>query len=332
MNSGIGNSNALRLGSAFARTLQFDVLEPRLAPAGIALVDGALTIIGTDNADLITVVYEDPADEDGNVVITIRKPSLAVVDEEVVDRGDIDSLQVNALGGSDRAFNSTNIPDTMEGGDGSDFLQGGSGDSLLVGGNQDDTLAGGLGVDYLLGEDGRDQLFADGFVVFKGRLLPKSLEHADYDTLEEALDAILEADALDGGPGDDALYGGGGIDLLLGGPGNDTLSGAECVDLLLGQSGVDLLQGGPGPDYLHGGLGVDDLRGDAGDDILYGGDGNVADALRGGRGSDRFVFGGQAAQVWWEQEAQDFDDDDEWVYPWLLTDEELEIYLQPGLA
>jgi Ca2+-binding RTX toxin-like protein len=257
--SPIGDSIARRRGSAFlVRSLRFDILEPRLAPAGIALVDGELIIDGTDNSDLITVVYEDPADVDGNVVITIRKPNLAVVDEEVVDRDDVESLQVNALGGSDRVFNATDIPDTMEGGEGSDFLQGGSGDSLLIGGNHDDTLAGGLGVDYLLGEDGRDQLFADGYVVFNGRLLPKSLEHAVCDTLEEAFDAILEADALDGGTGDDALYG--------------------------------------------------------------------------GPGSDQFVFGGQAAQVWWEQEARDFSDDDEWIYPWLLTDEELEIYLQPDFA
>jgi Ca2+-binding RTX toxin-like protein len=191
---------------------------------------------------------------------------------------------------------------------------------------------GGLGVDYLFGEDGRDLLFADGYVAFNGRLLPKSLEHAVCENLDDVLDAVLDADGLDGGPGDDTLYGGGGIDLLLGGPGNDTLSGAECTDMLFGQSGADLLLGGAGHDYLHGGRDKDDLRGDAGDDILYGGDGNVSDELRGGAGSDRFVFGGQANEIWWEQEARDFSDDDEWIYPWLLTDEELETYLQPDLA
>jgi Ca2+-binding RTX toxin-like protein len=333
MKATAGDSIARRRGKAFAASsLRFDALEPRLAPAGIALVDGELVIDGTDNSDLITVVYEDPDDEFGNVVITIRKPSLVVVDEEVVDRDDIDSLLVNALRGSDRVINSTDIPDTIEGGEGNDFLQGGRGESRLVGGDHDDTLVGGLGIDYLFGEDGRDQLFADGYVAFKGQLLPKSLEHAVCDTLDDILGAILEADGLDGGSGDDALYGGGGIDLLLGGPGNDTLSGAECTDLLFGQSGADLLQGGLGHDYLHGGLGEDDLRGGAGDDILYGGDSNATDELRGGAGSDRFVFGGQPAELWWEQEARDFSDDDEWIYPWLLTDEELEIYLQPDLA
>ena len=188
-------------------------------------------------------------------------------------------------------------------------------------------------MDHLFGESGYDLLFADGTLLVAGKLSPKSLEHTDCDSWVDALLALADADVLDGGPNSDILYGGGGMDLLLGGDGNDTLSGAECVDLLFGQAGDDVLLGGTGNDYLNGGCGRDKLSGNAGDDILYGGDQNEMDELRGDAGSDRFVFGGQVGQVWWAQEARDFNNnDDEWIYLWLLSDEEVEIYTQPTLT
>ena len=187
-------------------------------------------------------------------------------------------------------------------------------------------------MDQLFGESGRDQLFADGAVLIAGRLTPKSLEHPDCDSLADALAALADADVLSGGTEDDILYGGGGLDLLLGGDGSDTLSGAECVDLLFGQAGDDVLLGGAGDDYLNGGRGRDKLSGNEGNDILYGGDLNELDELRGGAGNDQFVFGGTIGQAWWEQEARDFNNnDDEWIYLWLLSDEDVQMYTQPAL-
>lgn len=319
------------------RRLLVESLEPRrvLATASIDLADGVLEIVGTGNADTISVA----CDAAGDVVATIRKSDGSLLLQETYDRIDITSLVARALGGNDRVSNSTNIPDTMEGGEGDDVLRGGSANSTLIGANGNDILIGGLsgdagfGGDQLYGDSGRDQLFADGATLLAGRWIAKSLEHADVESLAGALNALADADVLSGGPDDDILYGGGGMDLLLGGDGNDTLSGAECIDLLFGQAGDDALFGGTGDDYLNGGRGRDKLSGNDGDDILYGGDLNEMDELRGGAGSDQFVFGGQLGQEWWSQEVRDYsNNDDEWIYLWLLSDEDVETYTQPALT
>jgi Ca2+-binding RTX toxin-like protein len=328
----MGNS-AHRNGVA-GRRLLLEGLEQRrlLAVASIDLVGDVLEISGTGNDDMISLVYEDPADVVGNVIATVRKSSGALLVQETYDRMDVASLVVRAGGGRDGVSNTTNVPDVMEGGEGNDVLRGGSGDSALYGGNGDDTLVGGLGMDLLFGDAGRDQLFADGTLMVGGQLKPKSLEQPDIESLEDALEALADADLLSGGSEDDLLYGGGGMDLLLGGDGNDTLSGAECVDLLFGQAGDDVLLGGAGDDYLNGGRGRDKLSGNDGNDILYGGDLNALDELRGGAGNDQFVFGGTIGQALWEQEVRDFNNnEDEWIYLWLLSDEDVQMYTQPAL-
>lgn len=312
--------------------LALEELEHRrlLATASIQLANGVLGISGTGGDDLISIAYEDPADIFGDVVATVRKSNGTVLVQASYDRMDITSLVVRSWGGNDRVNNTTDIADTMEGGAGHDVLRAGSGDSILYGGDGDDTLVGDSGLDVLFGEAGRDQLFADGTQLIGGVLRPKSLEHADCDSLADAMAALADADLLNGGADDDSLYGGGGLDVLLGGDGNDTLSGAECVDLLFGQAGDDALYGGLGDDYLNGGRGKDKLSGNDGNDILYGGDDDELDELRGGAGSDRFVFAGMAGEAWWEQEARDFNrDDDEWIYLWLLSDEDILMYTQP---
>ena len=331
--STIIRKNAHRNGVAGQRLLLEELEQRRLlAVAAIDLVGDVLEINGTSNDDMISIIYEDPADILGNVTATVRKSSGALLVQETYDRMDVASLVVRAGGGRDGVNNMTNIPDVMEGGEGNDVLRGGSDDSTLYGGNGDDTLMGGLGMDLLFGDAGRDQLFADGAQMIGGQFKPKSLEHADCDSLEDALVALADADLLSGGSEDDMLYGGGGLDLLLGGDGNDTLSGAECVDLLFGQAGDDVLLGGAGDDYLNGGRGRDKLWGNDGNDILYGGDQNALDELRGGAGNDQFVFGGTIGQVQWEQESRDFNDnDDEWIYLWLLSDEDVQMYTQPAL-
>jgi Ca2+-binding RTX toxin-like protein len=93
---------------------------------------------------------------------------------------------------------------------------------------------------------------------------------------------------LRGGAGDDLLAldeTGGPLPSakIVGGPGRDTLRGG---------SANDELRGGPDDDTLEGGPGEDVVKGDGGDDVLVWRDGDGADRLDGGLGTDSAVVEG----------------------------------------
>ncbi|MCG7867205.1 MAG: hypothetical protein JAY74_12655 [Candidatus Thiodiazotropha taylori] len=119
-------------------------------------------------------------------------------------------------------------------------------------------------------------------------------------------------DPIHGHEWDDNIQGGEGDDTIDGGAGNDWLSGNEGSDQLNGGEGTDQLFGGTGNDTLDGGAGGDRLLGGDGDDILYASDGDV---LRGDRGSDRYLYGPGAGDVWIEN--YDFDQASEDVLQFL---------------
>ena len=121
-------------------------------------------------------------------------------------------------------------------------------------------------------------------------------------------------DVLTGGRGDDWVQGGSGRDQLFGDLGDDTVVGGGDGDLMFGDSaqmlniaGNDLMAGGEGDDRIFGQWGDDILCGDVGDDFLFGGRGEDSvfggagndwvsgdvgvDTLIGGAGSDTFVVG-----------------------------------------
>ncbi|MEW8350914.1 MAG: calcium-binding protein [Candidatus Thiodiazotropha taylori] len=119
-------------------------------------------------------------------------------------------------------------------------------------------------------------------------------------------------DPIHGHEWDDNIQGGEGDDTIDGGAGNDWLSGNEGSDQLNGGEGADQLFGGTGNDTLDGGAGGDRLLGGDGDDILYASDGDV---LRGDRGSDRYLYGPGAGDIWIEN--YDFDQASEDVLQFL---------------
>lgn len=100
---------------------------------------------------------------------------------------EISGFEVNAGGGSDTVFFTSDIPVpvTIRGGPGGDRLTGGAAADKVIGGPGDDVLSGQGGDDWILGGPGTDRLL--------------------------------------GGSGNDQLRGGPGNDTLVGGPGHDSL-------------------------------------------------------------------------------------------------------------
>jgi Ca2+-binding RTX toxin-like protein len=131
------------------------------------------------------------------------------------------------------------------------IADGGYGNDVMVGGTGNDTLRGGFGNDRLTGGLGND--------------------------------------FLDGGDGGDTLYGQAGNDILYGSTGTDLLDGGDGNDTLHGGADMDFLFGGFGDDRLYGEGGYDLLYGQEGNDYLDGGKDGIADALRGGLGTDTYV-------------------------------------------
>jgi Ca2+-binding RTX toxin-like protein len=163
----------------------------------------------------------------------------------VMDLNDVESIDVNALGGADRITVSdlsgtgvTEVNLNLAGADG-----GGDGrpDSVFINGtNGDDVigLAGDANGVAVLGLAA--QVNITGTEPSNDRLSIKALSGDD---VVEA--SGLSADAIqlteDGGDGDDVLIGSAGADVLLGGAGDD---------VLIGGPGPDILDGGPGSNIV----------------------------------------------------------------------------------
>ncbi|CEL97817.1 unnamed protein product [Vitrella brassicaformis CCMP3155] len=129
-----------------------------------------------------------------------------------------------------KAFEGTDLGDTM-------YALGG--DDLVRGKKGDDTIFGGEGNDILRGQEGAD-----------------------------TVDGGAGDDEVTGQSGDDRLFGGEGKDFMNADSGNDLLDGGPGDDNLSGDSGTDRVKGGPGDDLIidldgdfgdtmMGGLGAD---------------------------------------------------------------------------
>jgi Ca2+-binding RTX toxin-like protein len=221
---------------------ELEQLESRRLLASVDLVSGALTVIGSQGDDEITVSLNASNTSQLTVQMndTVHNFNVSAVDSIVIiGRLGNDLIKVSNVNGV--------VPFAvfMRGGDDKDSLFGGSYDDTIYAGNNDDELHGGKGDDSLFGEDAKDDIFGgDG------------------------------NDVVFGGYDDDRIYGGAGEDFLKGGPDNDRISGGNDDDELYGAEGNDSLLGEDGNDLLAGGVDDDDLDGGAGDDELYGQLGN----------------------------------------------------------
>ncbi len=212
-------------------------------------------------------------------------------------------LVVNAGNGADTLLGSSDLADSLNGGDGDDSIVGNGGNDTLFGGNGNDSIAGNLGNDSIDAGDGRDTvdgnqgddaiLAGNGQDSVDGSAGNDSISGDDgADTLNggngnDTLNGMAGTDVIDGQIGDDSLLGGSGNDTLIGNTGNDTLDGQAGLDSLLGSDGNDLITGGDGNDTMVGEAGNDTLNGSAGNDTMDGGDGN--DSMFGGAGNDSII-------------------------------------------
>lgn len=110
------------------RKLSCECLETRAVLS--TLVDGLLTVEGTNKADKVEVMETDTA---------IKVSTNGKL--ESFDKSLVNSLRINGNNGDDYLVNRTGLPATLNGGNGNDYLQGGADSDLLVGGAGDDILS-----------------------------------------------------------------------------------------------------------------------------------------------------------------------------------------------
>lgn len=137
----------------------------------------------TDGREYL-IVSTDPLEVGGSLC---SHPSEEVPNELLCKAPAIAGFEVNAGGGSDSVFFTSDIPVpvTIRGGAGADRLYGGGASDKIIGGPDNDLLVGRRGDDWIFGGPGPDRII--------------------------------------GGPGNDQLRGGPDKDKLVGGPGQNEL-------------------------------------------------------------------------------------------------------------
>ncbi|HEX8104190.1 MAG TPA: hypothetical protein VF533_16345 [Solirubrobacteraceae bacterium] len=171
--------------------------------------------------------------------------------------------------------------DTLYGRGGEDWLIGGPGNDVENGGDDDDTFIQGTQSQSCAGMSWGDVAGSDGADVLNGE---GGTDQADYRrTKGTDLKVSLNGIADDGifGEGDNAK-----TEDVSGGDGDDVLIGNGSGNFLLGGRGDDRLEGLGGSDQLWDSNGTDSLFGGDGGDELKTKDGDNADSLDGGAGSD----------------------------------------------
>jgi Ca2+-binding RTX toxin-like protein len=255
--------------------------------------DGSDVIEGQDGID---VMQFDGSGANENFAVSANGGRLLFtrdVGNIVMDTNDVETVEVNALGGADRMtvndLSGTDVKDVKL----NLAAISGAGDA------QADTVVVGA----TNGADNVTFAALDGAAVVQGLAAKVHVRGA-----EAALDK-LQLNLLGG---NDVLTGAGlpagALPLLVdGGAGNDDVTGSAAADQLLGGEGNDTLRGGAGADTLGGGLGDDVLIGGDGDDRMFGDDGDDrlvwnpgddTDVFEGGAGTDTAeINGGGGAEV-----------------------------------
>ncbi|MCA9178507.1 MAG: hypothetical protein KDB14_28800 [Planctomycetales bacterium] len=146
-----------------ARTgaLQSDTGRQAGAQSTAVLVDGVLTILGSQHHDRIVIARDLINLNTLNVFMGTGGPSGPVLLQWSAVQFDINMVShilVMTYEGNDHVFNLTNTTSTIYGGDGNDKLIGGSSSDAIYGEGGGDIIFGGLGVDALYGGDRSDVL------------------------------------------------------------------------------------------------------------------------------------------------------------------------------
>lgn len=248
----------------------------QLSHRDAVLIDGILTIMGTNEADniLISYTYDDININAGNGNDTIY--------------GNHEDNIINAGNGNDLIY-FTNGNDVVNGGDGIDqvHFQWANLYSLEA-----YSISGGLITISTISSSASNysnvELFSFGGEAYTPNSMPtytpETLENV-YATSDQTIFGTEEADLLSGGSYDDTIFAGNGDDEVYGSLGDDTINGGDGNDILydgrpyyLGYnnlgSGDDVLNGGDGNDTLYGSSGNNVFIGGLGDDVVFGGGSN----------------------------------------------------------
>ena len=216
---------------------------------------------------------------------------------------DSDNFYLQVIEGApNQTFTYTSqVGDTLYGGDGFDTLYGQNGADILYGGNDGDQIYGGYGADSLYGDAGNDTLFGDAGTdkLYGGTGTDTLYGGADQDTFYIAADG--GSDTIFGGETggdwdtiDFSSIGSVGLNVTQTGyeSGNATTTSSQTLatfseievikltdqnDTFVGSDAViqnDFIYAGGGDDTIWGGGGDDYIMFGAGNDIVYGGDGN----------------------------------------------------------
>lgn len=152
-------------------------------PRNATLINGVLTVTGSDLADQITLVRSPSQPQMIKVVINGQVTAFNV---SSITFANVQGLEGHDTIRFDERYGAISFAARLYGGAGNDSIIGGSGGDRVYGGAGNDWLAGGLGNDTLYGEAGNDRIFGG--------------EGRDY---------------LDGGSDADLLRGEGGQDRII---------------------------------------------------------------------------------------------------------------------
>jgi hypothetical protein len=162
-NGTVSGSHAYASGGIFTVTLTVTddsgASASRTAPAvigGVGVLAGQLQIIGTDQADHVTV------NRTGNGVYKVHDDFLNSGEVDVPAAG-ITSILAVLCAGDDQftTAGSIDVLTIVDGGEGNDSLDGPNGGGILIGGPGNDQLNGGWARDLLIGGDGADRIVAN---------------------------------------------------------------------------------------------------------------------------------------------------------------------------
>lgn len=269
------------------RVPRLEHLERRqvLANWGVSVVEGVLTIEGTNQNDRIVVAV---ADELGTLSVQFNTQAPQLFDPASLE-APFSSIAINAYGGNDRVIVGEGVLQgvTVNGGNGNDWVWGGGGDDTIHGDHGNDHVYGRGGNDFLAGDGGNDKVWGgdgddhmeggDGHDHLHGWLGDdegwggNGFDHVHGDDGNDVLHGEAGKDHVYGGLGDDELYGEGDKDHVYGQAGNDWIHGGDGQDKLWGGLGDDMIKGGWGNDHLNGNEGVNLLDGDEGVNKLWNG-------------------------------------------------------------
>jgi len=219
-----------------ANIFDLQPLEVRRFFTTAALSNGTLTVTGTNSAETITINRNSSA----RITVTGVTATFAA--------GSVARIVVNAQGGSDTITITgavgSNVPSTINAGEGNDLI------------------ATGLGDDVIFGQGGFDT------VNYSARTAKVTV----------SLDGAQNDGETQNGETDNV-----NTEEVLGGSGNDVFTGNDSANYFTGGAGNDQIAAGGGSDELVGNTGNDALFGEGGDDALYAKNNDV-DTVNGGTG------------------------------------------------